>query len=293
MGHWTNSEQQTLSAASGEITVIDFDTEIIPGSLTALQDGVYDYAYHINLLKPSGEIGPSRVTSVLAVRRLDKTTDLIRESRSFVDLDTGSEEALSHTGQTPLSSGDRAFVRVNLDDITQSGQLMTRVKQGQASLSFGLVGASASGNFAGSTFPTMGMGSGHPFYRTDLNEPFNFTGSKWLGLLRADGAGRTGNQTGDTYLRRYNGQIMSASRGIYMPFDANISCLSWTKGAATVGNIEIHRDGVSIASINADAAAGGVDLDVDFDTDGILALFWSSANTTNNIQVSVHYRRRG
>jgi len=294
MGHWRNSTQQVLSAASGAVTIVDFDEEIVPGSQIALQDGIYDYAYHVNLIKPSGEIGPSRVKSVLAVKRASgEGTDRLQETQAFIYLDSGTEGSLTHTGQTPLSVGDEVQIRVNLDDLSQSGIFDTKVRPNRSSLSLDLVGASASGNFARDTFPIMGMGSGQPFFRTDFGEQFNFDGSRWLGQLRADGGGRNGNQNANTYFRRYNGMLMTATRGIYIPFDAVISCVTWTKGDTTVGNIQLQRDGVALADINADAAGGGVDTDINFAANGVLSLFWNSGNQTNNMQITIHYRRVG
>jgi len=293
MGHWTNSTAQTLSAASGAITRVIFDQEIIPGSQTAVQDGVYDYSYHLSLSKPSGEIGPSRVTSVLDIKRAAGGVDIIRESRTFTDIDTGTNEFLSHTGQTPLSIGDEVRIRVNLDDLTQSGVLMTRIQQGLCSLSLNLMGASASGNFKGDTFPTAGIEPGSPFYRTDINEQFHFTGVKWLGLIRTDGAGRSGGQVGNAYFRRYNGLIMTATRGIHIPYDITITQISWTKEDTAVGVIQVQRDGVALGTAGANATSGSSVLDIDFDADASLSLFWLSTNSTSNFQISIEYRRRG
>jgi hypothetical protein len=292
MGHWTNSVGHTLSAASGEVTVVDFDMEIHPGSQTAIQDGIYDYAYHLNLVKPSGEMGPSRITSVLAVKRETGVTDAIRETRAFCELDSGAEEVLAHTGRTPLSVGDEVIVRVNLDDMSQSGILETKLRQRMCSLTLDLAGGVAtSGNFAGTAFPTDAL-AGRRYYRTDLSEGFDFTGEKWLGSLRSDGGGRNGTQTANTYLRRYNGQIMTATRGVHIPFNATIVGLSWTKGDANAGNIEIHRNGTSLTAIDASAVEGGVDLDVNFNTNATMSLYWASSSDTTAIQVAVHYRRR-
>jgi len=294
MGHWTNSTQQTLSAASGEVTIVDFDTELIPGSQVALQDGVYDYAYHVNLIKPTGEIGPSRVKGTIGIKRAGKPgVDRPFETIDFIAIDSGEEASLAHAGQVPMSAGDEIQVRINLDDLSQSGVLQTKIRKDRSSLFFDLAGASASGNFAGTAFPTQPSVSGQSFYRTDLVEEFHFTGTKWLGSMRADGGGRNGNLPANSYLRRYNGMVMSASLGIYMPFDATITCLSWTKGNGTAGDIEIHRDGTSLVAVDATAVGGGVDLDVDFDADGVLSLFWASASSASNVQVTIHYRRRG
>ena len=289
MGHWTNSKAQTLSAQSGVVTIVAFDTEIAPGNQTVIQDGLYDYAYHLNLSRPSDEEGPSRVTSVLAVRRAAGSTDTIRESRTFAYIDTFSENVLSHTGRTPLSNGDEVIVRVNYGD--DQAITKTRIRQSQASLTLDLVGSSPSGNFAGISFPANAT-AGYEYYRTDLSEKFTFNGSKWLGELRTDGAGRNGNQAENTYLRRYNGMLMTASRGIYILWNATITGLSWTKGTGAVGDIEIHRDGSSIGSVTANSTGGGGDLDIDFDGSAVLSLFWSSTLLTNNMQVTIHYRRR-
>lgn len=293
MGHWTNSKQQVLSAASGVVTRVNFDQEIIAGSQTVVQDGVYDYSYHLNLAKPSGEIGPSRVVGVLDIKRAGGSIDLIRESRSFADIDTGTEEFLAHMGQTPLSVGDEVRVRVNLDDLSQNGVLMTRIKAGQSSLSLNLMGASASGNFAGDTFPTAGIEPGSSFYRTDLDEQFHYTGTKWLGLVRIDGAGRSGGQAGNAYFRRFNGLIMTATRGIHIPFDITIKRISWTKEDTATGTIQVQRDGVVLGVAGANARSGSSGLDIDFDGGASLSLFWLSTNATSNVQISIEYRRRG
>jgi len=288
MGHWTNSSQQILGSG---LTVVEFDEVVHPGSQTALQDGIYDYAYHINLIKPSGESGPGLLSSVLAVNREAGGIDIIRESRSFGELDTDHESALSHTGRTPLSSGDRVIIRVAQE--TQSTWSMSRIKSGQSSLTLDLVGgAAASGNFSGTSFPTGGLVTGRSFYREDINEMFHWNGTKWLGDLRDDGCGRTGTQTANTYFRRYNGQLMTATRGLHIPYDAAIVEVSWTKGDTAVGNIELQRDGVAIGLVDASAIVGGTDLDIDFLGNGTLSLFWNSANDTNNIQIMVKYRRK-
>lgn len=289
MGHWTNSKQQILGSGNAEVL---FDEVIQPGSQTALQDGIYDYSYHINFLKPSGEDAPGVLSTVLVVDSAGGEKYVIRESRSFGEINADVEAALAHDGRVPLSSGDRVFVRVAQENLGESA--MTRIKNGQSSLTLDLVGGTAtSGNFAGTSFPSQPSTSGQDYYRTDMQEKFFFTGSKWLGELRVDGAGRNNAQSGNDYLRRYNGQPMSASLGIYIPFDATIVSVSWTKGNTSAGNIEIRRDGTPVSVIDASATGGGVDLNDDFNANGVLSIYWASANSTNDFQVAVGYRRRG
>jgi hypothetical protein len=294
MGHWTNSAQQILSAVSGEVTVVDFDTEIIPGSQIALQDGVYDYAYHVNLEKPSGELGPSRITSVLAVKRAVGNTDTIRETRAFVNLETGVEDFLAHAGQTPLSIGDSIVVRVNLDGPLQSGVKGTKVTQGKSSLSLDLAGASASGNFAGTSFPVSGVQLGQEFYRTDLRTPFRWTGDNWLGDMMTEGAGASGTQVANSYLRRFGNLQEGSQQGMVIPFISSIIGLSWTMETGVVGDFEVRRNGNVISTIaTGGSATGGVtNLDDNFAPNGVLTVFWNSDTDCADPQVTVFYRRR-
>lgn len=291
MGHWTNSKQHILSAASGEVTVVGFDAEIAPGSQTAFADGLYDYAYHVNCINPSGAAGPSRLTGVVAVVRAAGNVDTIRETQSFGLIETDAEQSLSHAGRMPLSVGDEIRVEISLNSPDQPGVVSVREKQ--SSLTLDLVGNSPSGNFAGTSFPTSQLTAGHKFYRTDLMEAFRWEGTKWLGSVRSTGAGRNGSQAADTYLCQYGGMVTAASLGTFVPWNATITCLSWTKADINAGDIEIRRDGVSIGSVDAAAIGGGSDLNIDFDAGGVLGLFWASTKATSQIQATVNYRRRG
>jgi hypothetical protein len=90
---------------------IDFPVVIVSGSNPVVTGGNYSYGYHLGLVKPSGEGGPTPITAVLTVNGYEK-----EHTRSFVEIDTGAKEVLAHAGELyNLQVGDLVEVRVGTD----------------------------------------------------------------------------------------------------------------------------------------------------------------------------------
>jgi hypothetical protein len=123
MSSWSNSKGQIIGAGSGTFTTVNFNEVVLPGNNPLVQGGNHTYSYHINLLKPSGEVGPTSVTAVLAVNGIPRAY-----TRSFVELDTGMKGFLSNTGELrQLSIGDTISVRVHVDDDGSGSQLIALI----------------------------------------------------------------------------------------------------------------------------------------------------------------------
>jgi hypothetical protein len=109
MSSFRNGPSQVVST-SGFVTV-DFPVQIVPGNNPIVNRSNYTYAYHLNLVKPSGEAGPTPVTAVLAINGENE-----EHSRSFGEIDTGGKISLSHAGELrQLQIGDLLEVRVRTD----------------------------------------------------------------------------------------------------------------------------------------------------------------------------------
>ncbi|WP_297653670.1 hypothetical protein [Hydrogenophaga sp.] len=130
MSSWSNSTAQFLGLGSGKFTVVNFDQVVVPGNNPLVQGGNHTFSYHLNLVKPSGEVGPSKVTAVLAVNGQQEI-----HTRSFVELDTGMKGFVSNTGELrQLNVGDLIEIRVHVDDEDESGAPSIRTSPNRCTL---------------------------------------------------------------------------------------------------------------------------------------------------------------
>jgi len=146
----------------------------------------------------------------------------------------------------------------------------------------------------GTVFPTS-PAEGLQYYRTDREEWFYYDSSrsKWLSHSRySDGAGWAGATGGATYLKRFNGMVMTATNGVYAIHDAVLIGFTWTSDTAAAFNYEVRRDGVAIATIpNGGLVDGGVmTLNVDINAPCNLSVYVSAGVT--NPQVAMYWRRQ-
>ena len=146
----------------------------------------------------------------------------------------------------------------------------------------------------GTSFPSQPV-DGRFWYRTDDDHLYRYDSgrSKWLGELDWDGGGRSGTQAANSYFRRFNGMPMSATLGTWIPYDVVITGITWVKGDANTGTIEVRRNGVLVVGKAVAAVTGGSDLtlNTNFTGGGVMSLYWNSANATSNVQIKVYYRR--
>jgi hypothetical protein len=150
----------------------------------------------------------------------------------------------------------------------------------------------------GTSFPAS-PAAGDAFYRTDLSWLFFYDGSrgKWLGELESDGAGWYGDHP-NSYLRRFDGVEMSASLGIFVPYDITVVGISMVWGTANVtkANVNVVRNGVILHALTMATAAtstASMALNVDFAAGGILAFSTSNhLGVLPNPQLRCWWRRR-
>jgi len=146
----------------------------------------------------------------------------------------------------------------------------------------------------GTSFPSQPV-DGRFWYRTDDDHLYRYDNGrgKWLGEMDWDGGGRSGTQGANSYFRRFNGMVMSATLGTLIPYDVTITGITWAKGDANSGTIEVRRNGVLVVGVATGAATNGSDLTLNsnFTSGGIFSLYWNSANSTTNVQIKVYYRR--
>ena len=135
------------------------------------------------------------------------------------------------------------------------------------------------------------LGAGAMYYNTVLDEWFTYTGTKWLGDLVWDGAGRNGITLAGGFYRRFNGMLMSATLGSRIP-QSTITRLQWNSAGATAASTDILVGGVVVATVNTNAKEGSVALDVDVSA-GVLSFRNASVGArTTNFQCTMYYRRR-
>lgn len=129
MSSWSNAKAQIVST-SGAIA-INFPVSIIPGNNPLVQGGNHTYNYHLNLVKPSGENGPTPITAVLTINNVAQ-----EYTRSFAEIDTGAKEFLCHTGELQqLQIDDSIGVRVKTDpDALVDPTLQIRTLSGRCTL---------------------------------------------------------------------------------------------------------------------------------------------------------------
>ncbi|MDX1486565.1 MAG: glycosyl hydrolase family 28-related protein [Acidiferrobacterales bacterium] len=149
----------------------------------------------------------------------------------------------------------------------------------------------------GTSFPAAPV-DGEEFYRTDHNMKYFYDGSrtKWLSseVFRL-GAGRSGTIGASNYLRMYNGVEMNASgRGYSLPWDSTIIGHSYTADAATTGNFEVRRNGVSQLTIShaTNAVDSSFAHNADVASGGNLTVFNDSGGSIDNATVELWLRRR-
>jgi hypothetical protein len=158
------------------------------------------------------------------------------------------------------------------------------------------VPAIAGGIGKGAAFPPAPE-PGDAVYRTDLGCLFLYDAprGKWLGELESDGAGYNGDH-GNTYLRRYNGSDMSASIGIYIPYDLTIVGLTMVWANARTGSVHVVRSGTDILTVpfaSATTAVADMNLNADFAAGGILAFRTSGhSSALTSPQLRCWWRRR-
>lgn len=162
----------------------------------------------------------------------------------------------------------------------------------------GGTGGGTGGVPKGTSFPAS-PASGDAFYRTDLGWLFFYDGGrgKWLGELESDGAGWSGDAP-NGYLKRLAGATMSASVGIFVPYDVTIVGISMVwEAASQKTNVNIVRNGVTLHALTMATAAlttASMALNVDFAADGVLAFSTSNhLSALPNPQLRCWWRRRG
>ena len=112
MSSWSNSTSQQIGVGSGMFTVVNFDQVVVPGSNPLSVAGNFTYSYHVYLVQSSGTFGPTNTTAVLVVNN-----EVQMHTRTFLEIDTGSKGALSHTGELrQLSIGDLITVRIHTNE---------------------------------------------------------------------------------------------------------------------------------------------------------------------------------
>jgi len=107
-------------------------------------------------------------------------------------------------------------------------------------------------------------------------------------------SGDNGTLAGGSYFKRIDGLSMSAVLGDYIPYDITIIGIAFQRSSTGAGNIEVHDDGVSVASIAVGAALGGsnMTLNADILAGSNLSTYWNSGTITSNTQVKVYYKRK-
>lgn len=152
---------------------------------------------------------------------------------------------------------------------------------------------------SGTSFPTT-VYDGKTFYRTDHQWWYTYdsTRGKWLGEIESDGGGYNGTVSNNSYLRRYNGMTMSATTGIYIPYDIAIIGVSVTNDTSVSGEMYVRRNGINVSnayiSMSSSFREGNMLLNSDFAANGVMSMYWINAsNSLNNPQVRVWWRRRG
>jgi hypothetical protein len=150
----------------------------------------------------------------------------------------------------------------------------------------------------GTSFPGSPF-DGQRFYRTDESwwYTYDLSRSKWLGEIEWDGSGVNGNVSNNTYFKRFNGMIMSATEGIYIPYDITIVGISLANNNSVSGDVQVMRDGATtgaVLSLSNETGAGDMSVNVDFLKDAVMAMRWGNTTfTLNDPQVRVWWRRKG
>jgi hypothetical protein len=109
MSQWSNRGSQVIPNTG--VLNVDFQDVIVPGNNPLTSNGNYTYSYHINCVKPSGESGPTPLTSVLTINGVGQ-----EYTRSFASIDTGGKAVLSNTGEIrQAQAGDIIGVRIRID----------------------------------------------------------------------------------------------------------------------------------------------------------------------------------
>ena len=195
-----------------------------------------------------------------------------------------------------ISAGNDVHDMLNLFNDVRWRGFLTPVNADELATK-GYADSLVSGISSGTTFPGT-PSDGDFFYRTDLDHLFRYDAgrTKWLGEQDLEIAGRNGFLAVNSYLRRIDGMAMSASLGTYIPYDITITGITFVKGNANSGTIEVRRNGVLVAgaALATGAATSGASLTLDnlFASAGIMSIYWNSANSTTDMQVKIYYRRR-
>jgi hypothetical protein len=149
------------------------------------------------------------------------------------------------------------------------------------------VKAGRSGNPSGTT-------AGHFYVHTTDDSYYLYDGGDWVGDLVSDGFGFNGGaMSANTYLRRFNGMITSATLGVVVPWNCKIVAVSCARGDTTTGAIEIRDDGVSAASLTMTGNLTAYNTyDADVAAGSVISCYWNSGSTIANPQVTFWYRRR-
>lgn len=115
MSHWTNLGPHFLGTGSGQAAFINFNIPIIGGNQTITTGGIHQYSYSVNLFKPSGESGPTRVAGGLFVTT-NGLLDFKLTSISKAEIDGGAREMLGSAGEVLLAVGDVVSIGVWADE---------------------------------------------------------------------------------------------------------------------------------------------------------------------------------
>ena len=139
--------------------------------------------------------------------------------------------------------------------------------------------------------------AGDKYYNTAINHEmcYDATRSKWLSVATLmDGAGRNGTTTADTYYRRWNGMVMSATTGPYIPNNGTIVAVGYTTSAAVTHTYEILVSGAVVTSLPSGGAASAFSntVDNDFNAGNMSSRNAAGSATTSNFQSTIYYKLR-
>ncbi|MCI0565327.1 MAG: hypothetical protein MN733_43230 [Nitrososphaera sp.] len=115
MSHWTNLSTHFIGTGSGQASFINFNVPIIGGNQTITLGGIHQYGYALNLFKPSGEPGPTRVAAGLFVTT-SGILDFKPTTISKAEIDGGAREMLGNTGEILLLADDTISIGVWADE---------------------------------------------------------------------------------------------------------------------------------------------------------------------------------
>lgn len=301
---------EVFVGANGDVTFVDprsdednnFITQRIGVVVTSEENGQI-YLFPMEILE---RIRHPQLEEVLPDQHHNK---LHAETHS-----PGGEDEFLHVSQHESGGADElshdSLAGVSINDHHARDHAATHATGGLDSLSgqnvtVNRLTASGGSLYAGTSFPT--AADGLKFYRTDLDWEFRYDSGrgKWLGELEWDGAGNGSVLAAGsaTYLRRFNGVLMSSTVGIYIPYDITIVGVSmvWINPVDPPGSSSIGfmRNGVSQGthSFSGGTNTSSMSLNINFAANAILGFEITVGGTggTNDMdetQLRCWFRRR-